>query len=221
MKVIFSDKTKEDFKKYVEYLKGIRKSDGHKYQKYELDGMSKSLKKNITKGLENKTNHIDSIFPDGYEYSHKNYKMYVDKESHHVIFYKVNSNNNTIKVGKCIHSTELKKDLEERGIKPLENVDKSLLDDLEEVYKEDEVKNKKGPEDDQGKEEMVYDEETGKDVKHIVYTGPQGGRYYKNNKGEKVYVDERMAPISLKTTLLKSKMVSLSEYMKKIPKLVG
>lgn len=214
MRVIFSDKTKDDFKKHIEYLKGIRKSDGHKYQKYELNSISKSLKKNITKGLENRTTHIDSIFPDKYEYGYKNYKMYVEKESHHVIFYQVNSSNDTIKVEKCIHSTKLKNELDKKGIKPLENADKSLLDDLNDVYKEDEINQKEDNEEEEGKEEEVYDEEIGKKVKRIIYTGPQGGRFYKNKRGEKVYVDEGMSR-SLKSILLETKMISLSEYLKK------
>ncbi len=133
--------------------------------------------------------------------------MYVDKGSHHIVFYKVDQDSKGekfISIEKCIHSTELKNELDKKGIKPLENADKSLLDDLNDVYKEEE----------EGKEEEVYDEETGKKVKRIVYTGPQGGRFYKNKRGEKVYVDEGMSK-SLKSILLESKMVSLDEYLKK------
>ena len=34
-------------------------------------------------------NHLDSIFPDEFEYSSKTHKMYIDKKSHHIVFYKV------------------------------------------------------------------------------------------------------------------------------------
>ena len=216
MRIIFSDKTKEDFRKHRNYLKRVGKSDGHKYQRYELDGISKSLKKNITKGLENRTNHTDSIFPDKYEYDHKNYKMYVDKDSHHIIFYKVNPNKDTIKVEKCIHSTELKKDIERRGIKPIGTASKSLLDDLEEVYKEDEVYLRDDSKDDEdGKEENVYDEETGKEIKRNVFTGPRGGRFYRTDKGEKVYIDEKKSFKSLKKVLMEEKIIPLKGYIKK------
>ena len=143
--------------------------------------------------------------------------MYVDKGSHHIVFYKVDQDSKGkkfISIEKCIHSSELKDELDKKGIKPLENADKSLLDDLDDVYKEDEINQKEDNEEEEGKEEEVYDEETGKKVKRIVYTGPKGGRYYKTSKGEKVYVDEGMSK-SLKSILLESKMVSLDEYLKK------
>ena len=63
MRIIFSEETKEDFRKHRKYLRRKRKSDGHPYQPYELDGINKSFKKNITKGLESKKEHKESIFP--------------------------------------------------------------------------------------------------------------------------------------------------------------
>lgn len=48
--------------------------------------------------------------------------MYVDKRSHYVVFYTVETTKNgdkIMKVRKNIHSTELKKELEEKDIKPL------------------------------------------------------------------------------------------------------
>ena len=42
MKVKYSKSTQEDFRKHRDYLTRTGKSDGHKYQKYELDGISKS-----------------------------------------------------------------------------------------------------------------------------------------------------------------------------------
>ena len=65
-----------------------------------------------------------------------------------------------------------------------------------------------------GKEEEVYDKATGKKVKRIVYTGPKGGRFYKSDNGENVYVDESKTFKSLSSLLLESKIVSLSQYIK-------
>ena len=107
----------------------------------------------------------------------------------------------------------MKKELSRKGIKPIEDADNSLLDDLEEVYNEDKVNQKEEPED-KGKEEEVYDEETGKKVKRIVYTGPKGGRFYKGDNGEKVYIDEQRTFKSLSSLLLESKMISLNQYIK-------
>jgi hypothetical protein len=220
MKVRYSKNTDEDFRKHRAYLRKTRKTDGHKYQKYELDGISKSLKKNISGNLSNKKEHKDSIFPKEYDYSSKDYKMYVDKDSHHIVFYKIDQDGNGrkfISIEKCIHSTELKKQLDEKGIKPLKNADESLLDDLNDVYKEDGINQKDDNEEpeESGKEEEIYDEETGKKIKRIVFTGPKGGRYYKTSKGEKVYVDENKTYKNLKTILLESKIRPLSGYILK------
>ena len=216
MKVSFSDETKDDFKRHRNFLKEKGKSDGHKYQKYELDGIYKSLRKNISKGLKDTKEHKDSIFPKEFEYSNDQYKMYVDKKSHHIVFYKVITPKNGtpyIKIDKLVHSNDLKKELSRKGIKPIEDADSSLLDALEEVYNEDKVNQKEEPED-KGKEEEVYDKETGKKVKRIVYTGPKGGRFYKSDNGEKVYIDEQKTFKSLSSLLLESKMISLNQYIK-------
>lgn len=219
MRIKFSPKTDDDFRKHRDYLRRVGKSDGHKYQSYELDNISKSLKKNITGGLKNTKGHKDSIYPKEFEYSAEEYKMYVDKKSHHIIFYKIEhtkSGKDIIQIDKCIHSTELQKELDKKGIKPLEDADPSLLKDMEEVKKEDEIASKDDSDDEErGKEEEVYDEETGRKVKRVVYTGPKGGRYYKTDKGEKVYVDENKSHKSLKQTLIESKIISLFEYIKK------
>ena len=47
MEIEFTRKTDKDFRKHREYLRRTGKADGHKYQEYELDGISKSLKANI------------------------------------------------------------------------------------------------------------------------------------------------------------------------------
>lgn len=216
MEVKFTRKTDKDFRKYRDYVRRQMKSDGHSYQTYELDGISKSFKKNLQGNIGKQKEHKDSIFPKEFEYSSGSHKMYVDKKSHHVVFYKVITPKNGepyISVEKCIHSTELKKELEERGIKPLKDCDKSLLDDLETVYKEDDVKTK-----DDSDEELEEDTDNeGNPRQHK--TGPQGGKYYR------VKIDGKWGPWnsdtnesfkSIQNLLTESKMVSLIDYLKKM-----
>ena len=221
--VKFTQTTDDDFRKHREFLRRNGKSDGHKYQKYELDGINKSLKDNITKELENKKKHSNSIFPDKYEYGKSNYKMTINKRSHHVIFYTIEKQKDEteiVKVQKCIHSTELKKELEKRGIKPLKNCDKSLLNDLETVYKEDDVKLRDDLENEEETKEEVTDPETGKKIKKVKHTGPRGGHYYINDKGEHIYPEEWNESImnmkSVKSYITESKIVSLVDYLKKM-----
>ena len=226
MKIKYSKSTQEDFRKHRDYLTRTGKSDGHKYQKYELDGISKSLKSNISKGLTDIKEHKDSIFPKEFEYHSDSHKMYVDKKSHHIIFYTIETKSDgerVIKVRKCIHSTELKKELEEKGIKPLKDCDKSLLDDLEIVYGEDDVKSKDDSEDEKEtkeEKEEVTDPETSKKIKKVKHTGPRGGHYYINDKGEHIYPEEWNESIknmkSVKSYITESKIVSLIDYLKKM-----
>ena len=213
MKVKYSKSTQEDFQKHRDYLTRTGKSDGHKYQKYELDGISKSLKSNISKGLTDIKEHKDSIFPKEFEYHSDSHKMYVDKKSHHIVFYKVitpKKGDPYISVEKCTHSTELKKELKERGIKPLNDCDKSLLDDLETVYREDDVKSK-----DDFDEELEEDTDNeGNPRQHK--TGPQGGKYYR------VKIDGKWGPWNSETSeslkdikdlIIESNIISLSSYL--------
>lgn len=226
MKVIFTSETKEDFRKHNDYVRKQKKSDGHKYQSYELKGINKSFKKNLRENLEKIKEPKDSIFPKEFEYSSDSHKMYVDKKSHYVVFYTVEttkSGEKIMKVRRNIHSTELKKELEERGIKPLKDCDKSLLDDLETVYREDDVKSKDDSEDEKEtkeEKEEVTDPETGKKIKKVKHTGPRGGHYYINDKGEHIYPEEWNESIknmkSVKTYITESKMVSLIDYLKKM-----
>ena len=193
MKVIFTSKTKEDFRKHNDYVRKQKKSDGHKYQSYELKGINKSFKKNLGENLEKIKEPKDSIFPKEFEYSSDSHKMYVDKKSHYVVFYKVitpKKGEPYLSIEKNIHSTELRKELEEKGIKPLKDCDKSLLDDLETVYKEDDVKLRDDSEDEKETKEEVTDPETGKKIKKVKHTGPRGGHYYINDKGEHIYPEE-------------------------------
>ena len=216
MEVKFTRKTDKDFRKYRDYVRRQMKSDGHSYQTYELDGIGKSFKKNLQGNIGKQKEHKDSIFPKEFEYSSGSHKMYVDKKSHHVVFYKVitpKKGEPYISVEKCIHSTELKKELEERGIKPLKDCDKSLLDDLETVYKEDDVKTK-----DDSDEELEEDTDNeGNPRQHK--TGPQGGKYYR------VKIDGKWGPWnpdtnesfkSIQNLLTESKVVSLIDYLKKM-----
>ena len=223
MKVIFTSETKEDFRKHNDYVRKQKKSDGHKYQSYELKGINKSFKKNLGENLEKIKEPKDSIFPKEYEYSSDSHKMYVDKKSHYVVFYTVEttkSGEKIMKVRRNIHSTELKKELEDKGIKPLKDCDKSLLDDLETVYKEDDVKLRDDSEDEKETKEEVIDPETGKKIKKVKHTGPRGGHYYINDKGEHIYPEEWNESIknmkSVKTYITESKMVSLVDYLKKM-----
>ena len=211
MKVSFSGKTKEDFRKYNDFIRRKKKSDGHKYQKYELDKIQKSFKGNIVKGLEGTKFHRDSIFPKEFEYNSKDFKMYVDKKSHHIVFYSVVSKggDSRIIVDKCIHSKELKKELDKKGIKPLEDSDPQLLLDYISIEREDKVNdetltdeerdeyNKKEKELEsriesqkkEGKKEKdkekdddgeIEKEDTDKDGNPRQHkTGPEGGKYYR------------------------------------------
>ena len=92
MKVRFSPNTDDDFRKHKDYLRRKGKSDGHGFQEYELKGISKALKKNITKELEDKKEHKDSIFPkeNGFEYNVEDYKMF------EVIYIKFSNNSQAL-----------------------------------------------------------------------------------------------------------------------------
>ena len=220
MKVIFTSKTKEDFRKHNDYVRKQKKSDGHKYQSYELKGINKSFKKNLKENLEKIKEPKDSIFPKEFEYSSDSHKMYVDKKSHYVVFYKVitpKKGEPYLSIEKNIHSTELKKELEEKGIKPLKDCDKSLLDVLETVYKEDDVKLRDDSEDEKETQEEVTDPDTGKKIKKVKHVGERGGKYYIDDNGNKVYPEEwNESIIDLKTKILESKIVSLVDYLKQM-----
>lgn len=213
MKVIFTSETKEDFRKHNDYVRKQKKSDGHKYQSYELKGINKSFKKNLGENLEKIKEPKDSIFPKEFEYSSDSHKMYVDKKSHYVVFYTVEttkSGEKIMKVRRNIHSTELKKELEERGIKPLKDCDKSLLDDLETVYKEDDVKSK-----DDFDEELEEDTDKEGNLRQHK-TGPEGGKYYRVKKDGKWGPWNSEASESLKDIkdlIIELNIISLSSYL--------
>ena len=115
-----------------------------------------------------------------------------------------------------MHSLELRRQLKRKGIEPLKDADESLLDVLKKVWEDDDRRLRNDDDDtERGKEEEVYDEKTGKKVKRIVFTGPQGGRYYKTDNGDKVYINENKAEKSLPYILQnESDMIPLTEYIK-------
>lgn len=222
MKVTFTNDTKEDFRKHREYVRKQRKSDGHKYQSYELDGISNSFKKNLREKVGEQKEHIDSIFPNEFEYNSNSHKMYVDKKSHHVVFYKIinpKKGEPYISVEKCIHSTELKKELDKKGIKPLKNCDKSLLKDLEKIYNEDNVASK-----DDSDEEIEKEDKDKQRNPRQHKTGPEGGRYYRvktngrwgswNSATNENKIFKGL-PIFILEALESSEMNSIREYIKR------
>ena len=236
MDIELSEKSKKEIVKYSKFLEKKTKFSDKKIEELTIK-FEKELKDDV-----NKSKHSDSIFPSKSKFG-KGYKMSIDKKKHRVIFYKIVKNKDgkeTIVIHECPHSKELKKELDKKGIKPLEDSDPQLLLDYITVEREDKVNdetltdeereeyNKKEKElesriesqkdkdsKDNGKEEEVYDEETRKKVKRIVYTGPKGGRFYKSDNGEKVYIDEKRTFKSLSSLLLESKIVSLNQYIKK------
>ena len=243
MKVKFSPDTKDDFRNYKEYLDKLKKSDSGKYSHIKPENEKKKLRDDIGSSIGDKDEHSDSIFPKEFDYSSDSHKMYIDKKSHQVVFYKVikqKKGESYVSIEKCIHSTELKKELDKKGIKPLEDSDPKLLLDYITVEKEDKVNNEtltdeereeyKKKEDKlkerisnkskENKKEEVIDPETGKKIKKVKHTGPRGGHYYINDKGEHIYPEEWNESIknmkSVKTYIIESKMVSLVDYLKKM-----
>lgn len=249
MKVEFSKIADDELKDYKGYLLKLKK-EGKLPSYVEIPKSLKKLKDIIIiKELSRVNNHKDSIYPKDCDFG-EDYKIGVGKEKHYISFYEIvkdSKGESYISIEKCLHSTKLKKELDKKGIKPLEDSDPQLLLDYITIEREDKVndemltdeerdeynkkekelesriesqnkkerkkKEKEEPED-KGKEEEVYDEETGKTVKQIVYTGPKGGRFYKSDNGENVYVDESKTFKSLSSLLLESKRVSLSQYIK-------
>lgn len=244
MKVIFTRKTKDDFKKHNDYIRKQKKSDGHKYQSYESKGINDSFKKNLKGNLEKIKEPKDSIFPNKFEYNSKSHKMYVDKKSHYVVFYTIETSKNgdkVMKVQKNIHSTELRKELDKKGIKPLENSDPELQLDLLNIEYEDKVNNLDEDEEISQEIKDKYNEkkseleskinnkkegiekedkdENGNPRQHK--TGPRGGKYYRVKiNGEwgpwNSETNENKNMKSVKSFITESKMVSLVDYLKKM-----
>ena len=132
MKVKFSNETKIDFGKYKEYLQELKNSNTDKYRHIKPEDEKKKLRNKIGNSIGDKDNHSKSIFPQEFEYGSESHKMYIDKKSHHVVFYKVitpkkKGSEPYVSIEKCIHSKELKKELDKKGIEPLEDSDPQLL----------------------------------------------------------------------------------------------
>ena len=237
MDIELSDNAKKEIVNYSKYLAKTTKFDKEKIQELTTK-FEEQLKKNINSS---DNEHSDSIFPRKTKFG-KGYKMCVDKSKHRVIFYKIDKDENgkeVARIHECPHSTELKKELDKKGIKPLEDSDPKLLLDYITVEKEDKVNNEtltdeereeyKKKEDklkerisnkSKEKKEEVIDPETGKKIKKVKHTGPRGGHYYINDKGEHIYPEEWNESIknmkSVKTYIIESKMVSLVDYLKKM-----
>lgn len=142
MKVKFSPDTRDDFRNYKNHLQELKNSNSNKYRHIKPEESKKKLKDNIGSSIGNKDNHSDSIFPKEFDYSSDSHKMYIDKKSHHVVFYKIitpEKGDPYISIEKCIHSKDLRKELEKKDIKPLEDGDPQLLLDYVTVEKEDKV----------------------------------------------------------------------------------
>lgn len=238
MKVEFSNETKNDFGRYKEYLYRLKGTDSSKYNHIKPEESKKKLRENIGNSIGNKDNHSDSIFPKEFDYSSDSHKMYIDKESHHIVFYKVikpKKGDSYISIEKCIHSKDLRKELEKKDIKPLEDSDPELLLDYITIEKEDKVNDETLTDDEREeykkKEEELKErisnksqgiekedkDEHGNPRQHKK--GPQGGRYYR------VKIDGKWGPWnsetnekmkSVKSYINESKMVSIVDYLKKM-----
>ena len=238
MKVKFSPDTRDDFRKYKDHLQELKKSNSDKYHHVKPEDEKKKLRDNISSSIGNKDDHSDSIFPTEFDYSSDSHKMYIDKKSHHIVFYKVvnpKKGEPYVSIEKCIHSKELGKELEKKDIKPLEDSDPKLLLDYITIEKEDKVKDEtltdEEREEYKKKEEELKErisnkskgikkedkDENGNPRQHK--TGPQGGKYYR------VKIDGKWGPWnsetnekmkSVKSYINESKMVSLIDYLKKM-----
>lgn len=238
MKVKFSPETRDDFRKYKDHLQELKNSNSDKYHHVKPEDEKKKLRDNISSSIGNKDDHSDSIFPKEFNYGSDSHKMYIDKKSHHVVFYKVvktKKGEPYVSIEKCIHSKELRKELEKKDIKPLKDSDPKLLLDYITIEKEDKVKDEtltdEEREEYKKKEEELRErisnkskgiekedkDENGNPRQHK--TGPQGGKYYR------VKIDGKWGPWnsetnekmkSVKSYITESKMVSLIDYLKKM-----
>ena len=205
MDIELSEKSKKEIVKYSKFLEKKTKFSDKKIEELTIK-FEKELKDDV-----NKSKHSDSIFPSKSKFG-KGYKMSIDKKKHRVIFYKIVKNKDgkeTIVIHECPHSKELKKELDKKGIKPLEDSDPQLLLDYITIEREDKVNdetltdeerdeyNKKEKElesriESQKKEEKkekdkekdddgeIEKEDTDKDGNPRQHkTGPEGGKYYR------------------------------------------
>lgn len=233
MNIEFSDNAKKEIINYSKYLAKTTKFDKEKIQELTTK-FEEQLKKNINSS---DNEHSDSIFPRKTKFG-KGYKMCVDKSKHRVIFYKIDKDENgkeVARIHECPHSTDLKKELDKKGIEPLGDSDPKLLLDYITVEKEDKVNNETLTDEEREEYKKREDElkerisnkskgiekedkdENGNPRQHK--TGPQGGKYYR------VKIDGKWGPwnsetnekmTSVKSYINESKMVSLIDYLKKM-----
>lgn len=237
MEIELSDSAKKEIVKYSKYLAKTTKFDEDKIEKLTIK-FEEQLKTNINSS---KNEHSDSIFPKKTKFG-KGYKMCVDKFKHRVIFYKIDKDENgqeIARIHECPHSTELKKELDKKGIKPLEDSDPQLLLDYITLEKEDKVNNNTLTDEEREeykkkeeelkerisnrskkteKKEEVTDPKTGKKIKKVKHTGPRGGHYYINDNGKHIYPEEWNESIknmkSVKSYITESEMITLVDYLK-------
>ena len=238
MKVKFSPDTRDDFRNYKDHLQELKKSNSNKYRYINPEESKKKLRDNIGSSIGDKDEHSDSIFPKEFDYSSDSHKMYIEKKSHHVVFYKVVKHKKGepyVSIEKCIHSTDLRKELEKKDIKPLEDSDPKLLLDYITIEKEDKVKDEtltdEEREEYKKKEEELKErisnnskgiekedkDEYGNPRQHK--TGPRGGKYYRvkiNGEWGPWNSDTNENIRNVKTYIIESKMVSLVDYLKKM-----
>lgn len=238
MKVKFSPDTRDDFRNYKDHLQELKKSNSNKYRYINPEESKKKLRDNIGSSIGDKDEHSDSIFPKEFDYSSDSHKMYIEKKSHHVVFYKVvkpKKGEPYVSIEKCIHSTDLRKELEKKDIKPLEDSDPKLLLDYITIEKEDKVKDEtltdEEREEYKKKEEELKErisnnskgiekedkDEYGNPRQHK--TGPRGGKYYRvkiNGEWGPWNSDTNENIRNVKTYIIESKMVSLVDYLKKM-----
>lgn len=160
------------------------------------------------------------------------------KKSHHVVFYKVvkpKKGEPYVSIEKCIHSTDLRKELEKKDIKPLEDSDPKLLLDYITIEKEDKVKDETLTDEEREeykKKEEELKEQISNNSKGIEKedkdeygnprqhkTGPRGGKYYRvkiNGEWGPWNSDTNENIRNVKTYIIESKMVSLEDYLKKM-----
>ena len=233
MNIEFSDNAKKEIINYSKYLAKTTKFDKEKIQELTTK-FEEQLKKNINSS---DNEHSDSIFPRKTKFG-KGYKMCVDKSKHRVIFYKIDKDENgkeVARIHECPHSTDLKKELDKKGIEPLGDSDPKLLLDYITVEKEDKVNNETLTDEEREEYKKREDElkerisnkskgiekedkdENGNPRQHK--TGPQGGKYYR------VKIDGKWGPwnsetnekmTSVKSYITESKMFSLIDYLKKM-----
>lgn len=235
MNIELSDNAKKEIVNYAKYLAKTTKFDKEKIQELTTK-FEEQLKKNINSS---DNEHSDSIFPRKTKFG-KGYKMCVDKSKHRVIFYKIDKDENgkeVARIHECPHSTDLKKELDKKGIEPLEDSDPKLLLDYITIEKEDKVNNetitdKERDEYNRRKEELEdlisqkkqkgdsdeeLEEDTDKEGNLRQHkTGPEGGKYYRVKKDGKWGPWNSEASESLKDIkdlIIELNIISLSSYL--------